>query len=100
MPTKNGQCALEQIDGHSEFHDIETEYDDEIEEYLKTGVLGSGGQLWEDLLFYLKRSKDKLEALEARRLAIEREEGIGYYLKRTPWSDPHEWNKMYFSDNG
>ena len=93
--------TLEQIDGHSEFDDIDTEYDDEIEDYLKTGVLGSDGQLWEDLLFYLKRSKDKLEALEARRLAIERDEGIGYYLiKSPPWSDPKEWNKMNFCDNG
>ena len=91
--------TLEQIDGHSEYNDIDTEYDDEIEDYLKTGVLGSGGQLWEDLLFYLKRSKDKLEALEARRLAIEREEGIGRYLLKSPWSDPEEWNQMYFSDN-
>ena len=88
--------TLEQIDGHSEYNDIDTEYDDEIEDYLKTGVLGSGGQLWEDLLFYLKRSKDKLEALEARRFAIEREEGIGRYLLK---SDPEEWNLMYFSDN-
>ena len=48
--------------------------------------------------FYLKKSKDKLEALEARRLAIEREEGIGQYLMKSPWSDEEEWKKMYFYD--
>ena len=78
-------AVLEQIDGNIEQpQELDTEYDKEIEDYLKTGILGSESQLFEDLLFYLKRRKDKLEALEARRQALEREYGMGSYQEIYP----------------
>ena len=78
-------AVLEQIDGNIEQpQELDTEYDKEIEDHLKTGILGSESQLFEDLLFYLKRRKDKLEALEARRQALEREYGMGSYQEIYP----------------
>ena len=48
-------AVLEQIDGNIEQpQELNTEYNEEIEDYLKTGILGSEIQLFEDLLFYLK----------------------------------------------
>ena len=52
--------VLEQIDGNTEdFQDFETEFDNEIEEYLSTGSFPESDslwyeQFWEDLLGYLK----------------------------------------------
>ena len=92
-------AVLEQIDGNIEQpQEIDTEYDKEIEDYLKTGILGSESQLFEDLLFYLKRRKDKLEALEARRQALEREYGMGSYLEMYPWSYPKDYREGMFDD--
>ena len=62
---------LEHIDGNTEqLEDYETEFDTEIEDYLSTGIFPDVDsvwheQLWEDLLFYLRSRKDKLDALDA-----------------------------------
>ena len=97
--------VLEQIDGNTEqIEDYETEFDAEIEDYLSTGIFPDVDsvwheQLWEDLLFYLKSRKDKLEALDAYREALEKKKGMGSYLGYAPWKYPSELRKkMGFLD--
>ena len=97
--------VLEQIDGNTEdFEDFETEFDNEIEEYLSTGSFPESDslwyeQFWEDLLGYLKSRKEKLEALEAYRKLLEKKKGMGSYLGYAPWNYPSELReKMGFQD--
>ena len=67
---------------------------------MKTGVLSfdGNGQIWEDLFFYLKTRKDKLEALEAYRQAIERKYGLGAYLRKAPWTYERKMRDEMFDD--
>ena len=90
--------TIEQIDGNvsvtEQLDDEEfyKEYDEEIESFLKTGKLGSNGELWDCLMFVISKhssdpQKELLLALEARRTAIEEGFGPGSYVKAPPWCD-------------
>ena len=89
---------MEQIDGNSEIDEdwdkIYGPYDDDIEDYLRTGTLKSSDKrLWEYLLYFLRDRDDVVIALEAYKKAIEKDHGTGSYLKFVPWKfDPDRRN--------
>ena len=81
---------LEQIDGNTEQpEEIETEYDEEIEHYLRTGeIVETNIQLWEDLLHHLGSNRqEKLVALEAWKQCIDNKFGHGDHLEWHPWKN-------------
>ena len=91
---KRKHQPIEQLDGnYEEIDDFETEFDNEIEEFLSTGNMECiDPQFWEDLSFYLEGKEEKLLALETRKQALDKMYGIGFYLTQLPWNlGPDLW---------
>ena len=94
-------ASIEQVDGNDSISFCENEADlleyykdndEDLEEYYQTGELKSYGVLWDALLFDIYKyssdpGKELLVALEAKRKAIEKENGIGSYMEWSPWND-------------
>ena len=96
--------TIEEIDGNVSIaeqcdEEFYKEFYEEIESFLKTGKLGSNGELFDCLLYVISRhssdpQEELLLTLEARRTAIEEGCGPGSYVKAPPWCELFDFSSI------